>query len=149
MFLFCKICVVLTCTEKEVTATAVINSEVGLGQAKEQSNLNFVFLHAKCYIMSMFFCDNDYQWSQISHSDDLKYLGRHRGANYIGLYKTTKTLKNSICSFNRCSVNAAPQQISEASKEVEKFIKGITRSKKERKPVRPHVIEVGNYFICD
>jgi len=51
--------------------------------------------------------------------------------------------------FNRCSVNAAPQQISEASKEVEKFIKGIARSKKERKPVRPHVIEVRKYFICD
>lgn len=46
-------------------------------------------------------------------------------------------------------MNAAPQQIPEASKEVEKFIKGIARSKKERKPVRPHVIEVRNYFICD
>lgn len=51
--------------------------------------------------------------------------------------------------FNRCSVNAAPQQISEASKEVEKFIKSIGRSKKERKPVRPHVIEVRNDVICD
>lgn len=54
--------------------------------------------------------------------------------------------KNLICIFDRCSVNAAPQQIPEASKEVENFLKGIARSKKERKPVRPHVIEVRN---CD
>ncbi|KAJ6666636.1 hypothetical protein lerEdw1_020360, partial [Lerista edwardsae] len=42
---------------------------------------------------------------------------------------------------NRCSVNATPQQMSHAAQAVEKFIKGIARSKKERKPIRPHVIE--------
>uniref|UniRef100_A0A8B9SY55 Pitrilysin metalloproteinase 1 n=1 Tax=Anas platyrhynchos TaxID=8839 RepID=A0A8B9SY55_ANAPL len=58
------------------------------------------------------------------------------------LRKLPRIKKYLLNSDNiRCSVNAAPQQISEASKEVEKFIKGITRSKKERKPVRPHVIE--------
>uniref|UniRef100_A0A8D0GC63 Presequence protease, mitochondrial n=1 Tax=Sphenodon punctatus TaxID=8508 RepID=A0A8D0GC63_SPHPU len=41
----------------------------------------------------------------------------------------------------RCSVNATHQQMSQASRTVEGFIKGITRSKKERKSVRPHVIE--------
>lgn len=58
------------------------------------------------------------------------------------LRKLPRIKKYLLNSDNiRCSVNAAPQQMSEASKEVEKFIKGITRSKKERKPVRPHVIE--------
>ncbi|XP_065483596.1 presequence protease, mitochondrial [Caloenas nicobarica] len=58
------------------------------------------------------------------------------------LRKLPRIKKYLLNSDNiRCSVNAAPQQISEASKEVEKFIKSIGRSKKERKPVRPHVIE--------
>uniref|UniRef100_A0A8C0BZM3 Pitrilysin metalloproteinase 1 n=1 Tax=Buteo japonicus TaxID=224669 RepID=A0A8C0BZM3_9AVES len=58
------------------------------------------------------------------------------------LRKLPRIKKYLLNSDNiRCSVNAAPQQIPEASKEVEKFIKGIARSKKERKPVRPHVIE--------
>uniref|UniRef100_A0A8B9F2F3 Presequence protease, mitochondrial n=1 Tax=Amazona collaria TaxID=241587 RepID=A0A8B9F2F3_9PSIT len=58
------------------------------------------------------------------------------------LRKLPRIKKYLLNSDNiRCSVNAAPQQISEAAKEVEKFIKGIARSKKERKPVRPHVIE--------
>ncbi|NXX61194.1 PREP protein, partial [Scopus umbretta] len=62
------------------------------------------------------------------------------------LRKLPRIKKYLLNSDNiRCSVNAAPQQIAEASKEVEKFIKGIARSKKERKPVRPHVIEVRNY----
>ncbi|XP_038611635.1 presequence protease, mitochondrial [Tachyglossus aculeatus] len=45
------------------------------------------------------------------------------------------------CDNMRCSVNAAPQQIAVAAKEVENFVKSLVRSKKERKPVRPHVIE--------
>ncbi|NWS44028.1 PREP protein, partial [Probosciger aterrimus] len=58
------------------------------------------------------------------------------------LRKLPRIKKYLLNSDNiRCSVNAAPQQIPEAAKEVEKFIKGIARSKKERKPVRPHVIE--------
>ncbi|KAJ7396182.1 pitrilysin metallopeptidase 1 [Pitangus sulphuratus] len=58
------------------------------------------------------------------------------------LRKLPRIKKYLLNSDNiRCSVNAAPQQIPEASREVEKFIKGIARSKKERKPVRPHVIE--------
>ncbi|KAK2536502.1 Pitrm1 [Columba guinea] len=58
------------------------------------------------------------------------------------LRKLPRIKKYLLNSDNiRCSVNAAPQQISEASKELEKFIKSIGRSKKERKPVRPHVIE--------
>ncbi|XP_066441695.1 presequence protease, mitochondrial isoform X2 [Eleutherodactylus coqui] len=41
----------------------------------------------------------------------------------------------------RCSVNATPQQMSAAAKEVEHFLAGIHRNKKERKPVRPHIVE--------
>ncbi|OXB76809.1 UNVERIFIED_CONTAM: hypothetical protein H355_008198 [Colinus virginianus] len=65
------------------------------------------------------------------------------------LRKLPRIKKYLLNSDNiRCSVNAAPQQMSEASKEVEKFIKGITRSKKERKPVRPHVIEDPTFKPC-
>ncbi|EMP41137.1 Presequence protease [Chelonia mydas] len=60
------------------------------------------------------------------------------------LRKLPRIKKYLLNSDNmRCSVNATPQQMSQASKEVENFLKGIARSKKERKPVRPHVIEVG------
>uniref|UniRef100_A0A8D2AWE4 Presequence protease, mitochondrial n=1 Tax=Sciurus vulgaris TaxID=55149 RepID=A0A8D2AWE4_SCIVU len=45
------------------------------------------------------------------------------------------------CDNLRCSVNATPQQMAQAEKEVERFIKSLGRSKKERKPVRPHVVE--------
>ncbi|EHB04995.1 Presequence protease, mitochondrial [Heterocephalus glaber] len=45
------------------------------------------------------------------------------------------------CDNLRCSVNATPHQMSQAEKEVENFIRSLPRSKKERKPVRPHVIE--------
>uniref|UniRef100_A0A663M393 Presequence protease, mitochondrial n=1 Tax=Athene cunicularia TaxID=194338 RepID=A0A663M393_ATHCN len=65
------------------------------------------------------------------------------------LRKLPRIKKYLLNSDNiRCSVNAAPQQITEASKEVEKFIKGIARSKKERKPVRPHVIEDPTFKPC-
>lgn len=39
-------------------------------------------------------------------------------------------------------MNATPHQMSQAEKEVENFIRNIHGSKKERKPVRPHVVEV-------
>ncbi|XP_023404516.1 presequence protease, mitochondrial isoform X1 [Loxodonta africana] len=48
-------------------------------------------------------------------------------------------------NMSRCSVNATPQQISQTEKVVESFIKNLGRSKKERKPVRPHVIEKPAY----
>ncbi|XP_053120937.1 presequence protease, mitochondrial isoform X2 [Hemicordylus capensis] len=58
------------------------------------------------------------------------------------LRKLPRIKKHLLNSDNlRCSVNATPQQMSSAAKAIEKFIKGIARSKKERKPIRPHVIE--------
>ncbi|XP_051007403.1 presequence protease, mitochondrial isoform X1 [Acomys russatus] len=45
------------------------------------------------------------------------------------------------CDNMRCSVNATPQQMPQAEKEVENFLRNVGRSKKERKPVRPHIIE--------
>ncbi|XP_047599401.1 presequence protease, mitochondrial isoform X1 [Lutra lutra] len=41
----------------------------------------------------------------------------------------------------RCSVNATPQQMSLAEKAVEKFIRNLGRSKPEREPVCPYVVE--------
>uniref|UniRef100_A0A2K6SEG9 Presequence protease, mitochondrial n=1 Tax=Saimiri boliviensis boliviensis TaxID=39432 RepID=A0A2K6SEG9_SAIBB len=41
----------------------------------------------------------------------------------------------------RCSVNATPQQMAQTEKVVENFLRSIGRSKKERRPVRPHVVE--------
>ncbi|XP_003221996.2 presequence protease, mitochondrial [Anolis carolinensis] len=58
------------------------------------------------------------------------------------LRKLPRIKKYLLNSDNmRCSVNATPQQMPNAAKAIEKFIKGIVRSKKERKPIRPHVIE--------
>ncbi|XP_012864864.1 PREDICTED: presequence protease, mitochondrial [Dipodomys ordii] len=45
------------------------------------------------------------------------------------------------CDHMRCSVNAAPQQMAQAAKELENFLQNVGRSKKERRPVRPHVVE--------
>uniref|UniRef100_A0A2I2YGN1 Pitrilysin metalloproteinase 1 n=1 Tax=Gorilla gorilla gorilla TaxID=9595 RepID=A0A2I2YGN1_GORGO len=42
----------------------------------------------------------------------------------------------------RCSVNATPQQMPQTEKAVEDFLRSIGRSKKERRPVRPHTVEV-------
>ncbi|XP_039609483.1 presequence protease, mitochondrial [Polypterus senegalus] len=41
----------------------------------------------------------------------------------------------------RCAVNATPSKLSDASREVEKFINGIARKKKDRKGSRPNIIE--------
>ncbi|XP_008575283.1 PREDICTED: presequence protease, mitochondrial isoform X2 [Galeopterus variegatus] len=49
------------------------------------------------------------------------------------------------CDNMRCAVNATVQQMSEAEKVVENFIRNLGRSKKERKPVRPHVVEKPAY----
>lgn len=42
----------------------------------------------------------------------------------------------------RCAVNAAPQQLFQTERAVGDFLGSLGRSKKERKPVRPHVVEV-------
>uniref|UniRef100_A0ACB8FWI0 Presequence protease, mitochondrial n=1 Tax=Sphaerodactylus townsendi TaxID=933632 RepID=A0ACB8FWI0_9SAUR len=58
------------------------------------------------------------------------------------LRKLPRIKKYLLNSDNmRCSVNATPQQMPHAAKAVEKFTKDIARSKKERKPIRPHVVE--------
>ncbi|XP_048223420.1 presequence protease, mitochondrial [Perognathus longimembris pacificus] len=45
------------------------------------------------------------------------------------------------CDNMRCSVNATPQQIAPAARELENFLRNVGRSKKELRPVRPHVVE--------
>uniref|UniRef100_A0A670JAN9 Presequence protease, mitochondrial n=1 Tax=Podarcis muralis TaxID=64176 RepID=A0A670JAN9_PODMU len=65
------------------------------------------------------------------------------------LRKLPRIKKYLLNSDNmRCSVNATPQQMPHAAKAIERFIKGIARSKKERKPVRPHVIEDPTFQPC-
>ncbi|KAM9091334.1 presequence protease, mitochondrial isoform 4-T4 [Megaptera novaeangliae] len=46
------------------------------------------------------------------------------------------------CDNFRCSVNATPQQMSQVENSVDSFLRTLSRSKKERKPVPPHVVEV-------
>ncbi|KAG7455238.1 hypothetical protein MATL_G00254490 [Megalops atlanticus] len=41
----------------------------------------------------------------------------------------------------RCAINATPQKMSDTSVEMEKFVNSITTKKKDRKPVRPHIVE--------
>ncbi|KAM9308203.1 uncharacterized protein PAF06_012368 [Gastrophryne carolinensis] len=58
------------------------------------------------------------------------------------LQKISQIGKYILLSDNlRCSVNATPQQMSAAAKEVEKFLAGIRRSKKQHKAVFPHIVE--------
>ncbi|XP_066240971.1 presequence protease, mitochondrial [Saccopteryx leptura] len=45
------------------------------------------------------------------------------------------------CDNMRCAVNATPQQLSQTEQAVGDFLRSLGRSKKERKPVRPHVVE--------
>ncbi|XP_057400410.1 presequence protease, mitochondrial isoform X3 [Balaenoptera acutorostrata] len=45
------------------------------------------------------------------------------------------------CDNFRCSVNATPQQMSQVENSVDSFLRTLSRSKKERKPAPPHVVE--------
>ncbi|KAM8770497.1 LOW QUALITY PROTEIN: presequence protease, mitochondrial-like, partial [Rhynchonycteris naso] len=45
------------------------------------------------------------------------------------------------CDNMRCSVNVTPQQLSQMEQAVGDFLRGLGRSKKERKQVRPHMVE--------
>lgn len=41
----------------------------------------------------------------------------------------------------RCAINSTPQQISDTAAHLEGFIKDVAKNRKERKPVRPNIIE--------
>uniref|UniRef100_A0AAY4AM05 Pitrilysin metalloproteinase 1 n=1 Tax=Denticeps clupeoides TaxID=299321 RepID=A0AAY4AM05_9TELE len=43
--------------------------------------------------------------------------------------------------YMRCAVNAAPQKVSDAAVQVERFVGDIGSNRKERRPVRPHITE--------
>ncbi|ETE70503.1 Presequence protease, mitochondrial, partial [Ophiophagus hannah] len=59
------------------------------------------------------------------------------------LRKLPRIRKYLLNSDNlRCAVNATPQQMPVVTRAVENFVLGIARSKKERKAVRPRIIEV-------
>uniref|UniRef100_A0A8C1IT48 Presequence protease, mitochondrial n=1 Tax=Cyprinus carpio TaxID=7962 RepID=A0A8C1IT48_CYPCA len=52
----------------------------------------------------------------------------------------------------RCAVNATPQKMSDAAGEVERFMGNIAANRKERKPVRPTVVESvrsSSWIICE
>ncbi|XP_077347236.1 presequence protease, mitochondrial [Lithobates pipiens] len=58
------------------------------------------------------------------------------------LRKLSRIRKYVLLSDNiRCSLNATPKQMPAASKEVEHFLSGIHRNKKERKAIRPNIVE--------
>nr|XP_033788785.1 presequence protease, mitochondrial-like [Geotrypetes seraphini] len=81
--------------------------------------------------------------------DQVKLMQRTAEASDITLTlrKLSRIKKHVLNGDNmRCSVNAGPQQMSGASKEIEQLLKRIHRSKKERKAVRPLVIEVYDYL---
>uniref|UniRef100_A0A3B4CUM0 Presequence protease, mitochondrial n=1 Tax=Pygocentrus nattereri TaxID=42514 RepID=A0A3B4CUM0_PYGNA len=49
----------------------------------------------------------------------------------------------------RCAVNATPQKMEDTAVEVERFMGNITSLRKERKPVRPVIVEVMNHKPLD
>ncbi|CAI9569528.1 unnamed protein product [Staurois parvus] len=77
--------------------------------------------------------------------DQVKIMKRIAEMTDLGsvLRKLSRIRKYVLLSDNmRCSLNATPQQMSVASKEVEHFLGGIQRNKKVQKTVRPHIVEV-------
>uniref|UniRef100_A0A669C1Z3 Pitrilysin metalloproteinase 1 n=1 Tax=Oreochromis niloticus TaxID=8128 RepID=A0A669C1Z3_ORENI len=42
----------------------------------------------------------------------------------------------------RCAINSTPEKVSDAAAHLEGFIKDVAKNRKERKPVRPNIIEV-------
>uniref|UniRef100_A0A287BLP3 Presequence protease, mitochondrial n=1 Tax=Sus scrofa TaxID=9823 RepID=A0A287BLP3_PIG len=48
----------------------------------------------------------------------------------------------------RCAVNATPQQMPQAQRAVDGFVRSLSRSQKERKPVRPQVVEDPTFKPC-
>ncbi|KAM8967302.1 presequence protease, mitochondrial [Pelodytes ibericus] len=80
----------------------------------------------------------------LSGMDQVKMMKRLAEMSDVGsvLRKMSRIRKYVLLGDNlRCLVNATPQEISPAAKEVEHFLSGIHRNKKERKPIRPHVLE--------
>ncbi|XP_030631404.1 presequence protease, mitochondrial isoform X2 [Chanos chanos] len=43
--------------------------------------------------------------------------------------------------YMRCAVNATPQKMTDVAAEMERFMGNIASNRKERKPVRPHIVE--------
>ncbi|XP_030054786.1 presequence protease, mitochondrial [Microcaecilia unicolor] len=79
-----------------------------------------------------------------SGMDQIKLMQRTAEASDItAVLRKLSRIKKHVLNGDimRCSVNAGPQQMSGASKEIEQFLKKIHRSKKERKAARPLVIE--------
>ncbi|KAB1253823.1 Presequence protease; mitochondrial [Camelus dromedarius] len=72
-------------------------------------------------------------------------LARQADFPFLGCTCLTTGQHSHSClhftSFNRCSVNATPQQMSRAGTAVDTFVRSLGRSQKERKPLRPHVVE--------
>lgn len=46
-----------------------------------------------------------------------------------------------MCPY-RCAINSTPEKVSDAAAHLEGFIKDVAKNRKERKPVRPNIIEV-------
>ncbi|XP_046923091.1 presequence protease, mitochondrial isoform X2 [Lynx rufus] len=79
-----------------------------------------------------------------SGMDQVKLMKRMVGMSDIGrvLRKLPRITKHVLNRDNmRCSVNAMPQQMSLAEKEVEKFVQNVGRSKAEWKPGHLSVVE--------
>ncbi|XP_025786806.1 presequence protease, mitochondrial isoform X3 [Puma concolor] len=79
-----------------------------------------------------------------SGMDQVKLMKRMMGMSDIGqvLRKLPRITKHVLNRDNmRCSVNAMPQQMSLAEKEVEKFVRNVGRSKAEWKPGHLSVVE--------
>ncbi|KAM5156938.1 presequence protease, mitochondrial isoform 1-T2 [Mantella aurantiaca] len=74
--------------------------------------------------------------------DQVKTMKRIADMSDLGpvMRKLSRIRKFLLLSDSiRCSLNATPRQISAASKEVERFLAGIPRNKKELKTIRPIV----------
>uniref|UniRef100_A0A3B4G507 Pitrilysin metalloproteinase 1 n=1 Tax=Pundamilia nyererei TaxID=303518 RepID=A0A3B4G507_9CICH len=64
-------------------------------------------------------------------------------ADLSQIIRTLPRLKIHLFNPNnmRCAINSTPEKVSDAAAHVEGFIKDVAKNRKERKPVRPNIIE--------
>uniref|UniRef100_A0A3Q2WLY9 Pitrilysin metalloproteinase 1 n=1 Tax=Haplochromis burtoni TaxID=8153 RepID=A0A3Q2WLY9_HAPBU len=64
-------------------------------------------------------------------------------ADLSQIIRTLPRLKIHLFNPNnmRCAINSTPEKVSDAAAHLEGFIKDVAKNRKERKPVRPNIIE--------
>uniref|UniRef100_A0A665XG66 Presequence protease, mitochondrial n=1 Tax=Echeneis naucrates TaxID=173247 RepID=A0A665XG66_ECHNA len=77
--------------------------------------------------------------------EQVKFMKRIAEMSDLGqVIRTLPRIKKHLLNPDnmRCAVNATPQKVSDTAAQLDKFIKDIAENRRERKPVRPNIVEV-------